>query len=274
LYHYTTADGLKGIVKSKTIWASDYRFVNDATEFSYGLSIFDQTLQRLLKQHPSGVTDTNLSNAIKTIENFRTAIPDFSLLIASFCEHGDLLSQWRGYNGALGYAVGINADWLNQNAEAQGFRLVPACYKPELQEKAIADKIGVLTGMIKKEVRPNPIWEAVHDWWPVMLKTIAAIKNEHFVEECEHRLVQANHGWPRGICTRSTRSGLIPYLPVRLDAKIIDHVSFHPKNVGIERIVVGPGLPDEQKIAVDALLASQHMRVEIQKSDVPYIPRG
>jgi hypothetical protein len=59
---------------------------------------------------------------------------------------------------------------------------------------------------------------------------------------------------------------------MKLDAKLIDHGSFHPNNVGIQRIVVGPGLPKQQTIAVDALLASQHMRLEIHKSNIPYIP--
>jgi hypothetical protein len=266
LYHYTTIEGLKGIIHSKSIWASDYRFANDATEFSYGLAFFEQAIERLRSQHPLH------SDVIDVIGQFRKAIPEFSLLIASFCEHGDLLSQWRGYNGAIGYAVGVDADWLNQNAEAQGFRLVPVCYKREDQEKMIADKIGLLMTLIKEEGGPNPIWEAVNKWWPIMLLTIAAIKNEHFNEEREYRLVQAGHGWPLGICTRSTRSGLVPYLPMKLDAKLIDHVSFHPNNVGIQRIVVGPGLPKQQTIAVDALLASQHMRLEIQKSNIPYIP--
>ena len=42
LYHYTTAEGLRGIIEDKAIWASDYRFLNDATEFEYGMSLFDK----------------------------------------------------------------------------------------------------------------------------------------------------------------------------------------------------------------------------------------
>src|ERR1700745_2358870 len=33
LYHYTTQAGLLGILTSKSIWASEIRFLNDATEF-------------------------------------------------------------------------------------------------------------------------------------------------------------------------------------------------------------------------------------------------
>ena len=39
LYHYTDAKGLEGIITKKVIWASDYRFLNDANELNYGLMI-------------------------------------------------------------------------------------------------------------------------------------------------------------------------------------------------------------------------------------------
>jgi hypothetical protein len=44
-YHYTTSAGIHGILKTKSFWATDYRFLNDATEFHYGLEIFDRILQ-------------------------------------------------------------------------------------------------------------------------------------------------------------------------------------------------------------------------------------
>jgi hypothetical protein len=84
-------------------------------------------------------------------------------------------------------------------------------------------------------------------------------------------LVKAKSDWEEGISTRVVQSGLVPYLPMKLDEKIIPHAS-HPRNVGIERIIVGPGLLDQQKVAVHALLASQHMRLEIEKSNIPYVP--
>lgn len=35
LFHYTTAAGLLGILKSAKLWATDLRFLNDAQEFIY-----------------------------------------------------------------------------------------------------------------------------------------------------------------------------------------------------------------------------------------------
>lgn len=68
----------------------------------------------------------------------------------------------------------------------------------------------------------------------------------------------------------TTNRGLVPYFPVKLDAKIIENPMFHLRNFGMERII-GPALDVSQRAAVDALLASRHMRIEIVKSAIPYV---
>jgi hypothetical protein len=268
LYHYTTAEGLQGIIKDKSIWASDYRFLSDTAEFHYGLKIFQDIFGRFAKQLPTDVVEV-----IENLKKHYFAAPDFpfSMLIASFCECGDLLSQWRGYNGAIGYAIGFKFDWLQRNADAQGFQLVQARYEPEEQQQTIVGAFNLLKESLKERAEQNPSSETVKEWWPLMLVRIAALKDKHFKEEKEWRLVKAKSDWEKGIFTRVVQSGLVPYLPMKLNKKIIRNAS-HPKNVGIERIIVGPGLLDQQKVAVHALLASQEMRLEIEKSRIPYLP--
>ena len=34
LYHYTTMDGLKGIIASKSLWATKIQYLNDASELA------------------------------------------------------------------------------------------------------------------------------------------------------------------------------------------------------------------------------------------------
>ena len=53
LYHYTTAHGLRCIVESKSIWASDFRFLNDASEFQHGRSIFEKIFREMHQTLPS-----------------------------------------------------------------------------------------------------------------------------------------------------------------------------------------------------------------------------
>jgi hypothetical protein len=40
-----------------------------------------------------------------------------------------------------------------------------------------------------------------------------------------------------------------------------------------DRLIVVPALANQQLAAVDALLASYHMRLTIQKSAIPYLPK-
>ena len=128
LYHYTTAIGLQGIIQDRAIWASDYRFTNDAKEFLHGLEIFQEVLK---SYRPT----PRMSEIVDIIRDYKPRL-DFCVLLASFCIDPDLLSQWRGYNGGAGYALGIDGDWLEQNAQKQGFHLVPVSYVPE--EKRVA----------------------------------------------------------------------------------------------------------------------------------------
>jgi hypothetical protein len=39
LFHYTSATGLRGILQSLSLWASDLRFLNDAQEAIYALDL-------------------------------------------------------------------------------------------------------------------------------------------------------------------------------------------------------------------------------------------
>ncbi len=48
LYHYTTAEGLKGIIESDKIWATNYRYVNDLTEIFYSDEILREEILRKL----------------------------------------------------------------------------------------------------------------------------------------------------------------------------------------------------------------------------------
>ena len=42
LYHYTTPEGLKGILQSGKLWATEVRYMNDASELDYALEFARQ----------------------------------------------------------------------------------------------------------------------------------------------------------------------------------------------------------------------------------------
>lgn len=107
LYHYTSATGLTGILESQSLWASDVRFMNDASEFVYASDLIKQTVREVLDP----IADERLRPLIQGMDNFATAFEIGFLrpFCACLCEEGDLLSQWRGYTrDALGYSLGLD----------------------------------------------------------------------------------------------------------------------------------------------------------------------
>lgn len=145
LYHYTTAVGLEGILRTQQLRATNIGFLNDAEEHT---GYFDRRLPLLLenivrkiitdvKKAPNG--QSRIDNwggeekAFSEAEQLRKNIRDVTLnfnnpYIASFCPpskfpNNGLLSQWRGYGLDGGYAVVFDTKALEQllSREAENF---------------------------------------------------------------------------------------------------------------------------------------------------------
>lgn len=266
LYHYTSAAGLKGIVESASIWASEYRFLNDSTEFTYGLTEFKKLYRRSAKQIEGA---DKVLGAL--IEAYVEAIDiGYSVFIASFSLEGDLLSQWRGYNGGKGFSVGFDGGWINACAEANGFRLAPVCYEPSEHSQVLRDKISLLEKLAEEREREFvAAQELARKWWNLTLATIAVIKNRHFREEREYRLIKVVPTWPADTKTRVADVGLVPYVECPLD-KAGGGLSNFCK-LGINEVLVGPALHNRQIAATQALAGSNGLEPNVRKSQIPFV---
>ncbi len=49
LYHYTTAEGFRGIIESQELWATSIYHLNDWTEFEHGRDAFIEGAKVLMK---------------------------------------------------------------------------------------------------------------------------------------------------------------------------------------------------------------------------------
>jgi len=137
LWHYTTLDGLKGILSDKTLWATHYRYLNDSSEFLYSQSIIQQVaLPRVVsiianecEKNPDAQRIAEANGGIQNLAKIETdetiseiifpALLESSSLsqipfVLSFCKvpkndmflnKNGLLSQWRGYGKNGGYAI-------------------------------------------------------------------------------------------------------------------------------------------------------------------------
>ena len=138
LWHYTTAQGLHGILTSQQLWATNIFYLNDAEEFT---GFFDRKLLHLLKEGvqdgiaearktKKGVSaieaeggslalEKNLPNELLT--TLRAATLSLPAYVTSFCytpsepdSEDGLLSQWRGYGKDGGYAIIFDTQGLDE----------------------------------------------------------------------------------------------------------------------------------------------------------------
>ena len=103
LYHYTNAEGMKGILETKKIWATQYQYVNDSSELVYGRQLARDIIGMDYKAYNHVIIKKMLETLLEHIDSEALQTQSF---IACFCEVPDLLSQWRGYSGkGTGYAI-------------------------------------------------------------------------------------------------------------------------------------------------------------------------
>ena len=111
LYHYTTLEGLKGILETQTLWATHFEFLNDSSE----LKVFKEKFLNVLREDPRIRTD--FESLIKSLQK---VIEKEEIYITSFChepkdpytQKNGLLSQWRGYGCCGAAAIAFNKEIL------------------------------------------------------------------------------------------------------------------------------------------------------------------
>ena len=108
LHHYTDAFGVQGIVTSNSLWATATQFSNDLSEIEYAVSIAVELIEKTWgKKKRLGPWEKVLAEHL--VRLFHTPLHSFGQpFIVSFCEDGDLLSQWRAYGAMSGFSLAFS----------------------------------------------------------------------------------------------------------------------------------------------------------------------
>lgn len=141
LYHYTTPEGLRGIIKDMGIWATSIFFLNDSAEWYLGMRRFAKRLKdRINTRGDHSILDLCLG-AVKSAvlgEQRGGLAPErnLAMYVCSFSTKPNRLSQWRAYCPKGGFAIGFLKSELKPIVEDQGFTLehvytVPTRRTPE-----------------------------------------------------------------------------------------------------------------------------------------------
>lgn len=203
LYHYTSVEGLKGIIDNRSLWATNYRYLNDSAEIKD--MFYSMTEMKIYKEGPlSGVSaDELMEKAFRNIE-----IPNH--VVTSFSEQSDDLSMWGRYgNNDKGIAIGFD------NISADNWKPQEDMQKPYfgrcIYDRKTKDKL--LTRLFKTCTEPI---EIITLW----TKICAFFKNDSFSGEKEWRLVaDCNFKAKKGAGKPSFRvanNRLIPYFNMEM----------------------------------------------------------
>ncbi len=177
LHHYTNAAGLQGILKSKSLWASDWNFLNDRSELVYSHNLIRDYL---LSQ--SGPVAAALLHGSPPLDE------KAQIYFTSFCAQSDLLSQWRGYSRLQdGYSMAFRFSSLRAT---KNVILTQVLYEPRHQEETLGNLVGAIADVFSRIDLPEDqtmqlIKLAVDLVWALPFR----LKDRSFEGEREWRLV-------------------------------------------------------------------------------------
>lgn len=273
LYHYTSIGSLQEIVKTRSIWATEIRYLNDAKEVIHTLDMF---LSVMRTKHESSNEITR--EFLRQLERWlRHRLVDGHLVFAvSLSEHGNLLSQWRAYSPVgKGVSAGFDRHIFRITALRQGYRLGKCLYDDEIQKRVIQDifwqieKVIIERGPendVGKRASSNSYHGIFEEFEDDLLMCAALLKHPAFREEAEWRAVSSvvKRYAPSDIQYREGRFCLVPYRQLSL-------VSEKSEEMPFKEVFVGPTPSTEQSIKSLGMFLSNHgLNPRVTNSLIPY----
>jgi hypothetical protein len=277
LFHYTNAAGMRGILDSSRLWATNYRFLNDASEVSYAMTMFTSVVQEQLANCDSAVVAEFLDRTLRTANAFDEM---FDCYVACFCERDDLLNQWRVYAEAGGgYALGFASRQIGLRTgelhPAQDFMLRKVVYNEKLQRQLLSEVLSLAAETLRDATKGvsvsdanNLIARCCQFVRAEAADYIICFKHPAFSVEEEWRLCHiVGPGEDSHVLFREGAYGLTPY--VSLDPSPMAGV--HRDRLPLARITHGPvSDPTNVRFALQKLLRTKgYAFAEVSGSMLP-----
>lgn len=283
LWHYTSGEGLIGIIESGVLWATHVGCVNDSTELRYSntilLNVFKERQGRSMMS-PITTPAPELLLFEKVISALSVdATPVSEWFIACLSEDGDDLAQWRAYGGGEGgYAIGFDVNFLHQALIQDGASWGPVCYNTDLQRQIAESVVDAtvrfyLEGLsTRSDVSPDAWANAFLPVWRNHVAQIAPIaKHPAFQAEREWRIIRGFRGTADGerLKFQQRQSMLRRHLPLELRTHLTEDL------LPICAVRGGPSRHKEiSRVSVGDLLRSKRYPQQVYNnvlvSEVPF----
>lgn len=304
LYHYTTADGLKGIIEENEIWATSAYYMNDSAEILYGYRALHLALEGWLKEKnlPGDSIARDLAESFlrhlgqdALQRNILTPI-----YLTCFCEDANLLSQWRAYGSSGGYNIGFKVPMegivygIKPEPRVYTARCVRVDYDRDRQLRRVRHLLDFLLPILDEPKVAESI-RTIDPASPLGLSQLQGTIQEILIEEClgykdpafaverEWRFVvrsraHLKQGTDDGDHTnlpihfRTARGQLIPFIKFKPD-NAPTPIMGDGKQLPIVVVTCGPGGDRiSAGMAIRALLDGRQFRtVRVDHSEIPLV---
>ena len=275
VWHYTTGDGLLGILKTGQIFSTQLACLNDQTELNYGIDLFRSTLLNLRNERPElRDADTELIFRHAEESALLDVVPESPFYVACFSRHDDDLSQWRAYgSGENGYAIGFYTEHLKlPNLIFGKVNYLRELHEQLMREIAVEFINFFKAGIVNRRSLTTEIWlsEFLPAWEVALGRVSPMMKHQAFRQEKEFRCIRRFKRYEGNLVELRQKGTLLArHLPLGFRSPNPAGV----RKLPISHVIVGPCRhPKVSKASVEALLRKEGYgdQVAVCDSRVPF----
>lgn len=140
-YHYTSSQGLLGILSEHTLRFSDASFMNDGSESFWGAGMVNSVIDEMLENKPP--EEKNAGNSLKL--QVKRALEEFQPVIFCMSQRNDMLTQWRDYgNDVVPYCIELDGRSILMADSSFPAYILRVVYDPDLQLKLIRQLLELI----------------------------------------------------------------------------------------------------------------------------------
>lgn len=310
LFHYTNAVGLDGILRSQTLRATHYGYLNDVEEIRHFLkNKLPKVFESVFLNHGDVKEEAlQLANKVakslseKLLNSSTTSEPLAEPYITSFCTpyesdsrvgtHG-LLSQWRGYGKDGGFALVFETAPLSQlltefaesyenSGELFAGNIVYSSDSNQAFSEEFAKDLTVMKTFLSVQLRNGEDDKSLGEIYSAIMRCACRYKHWGFKEENEVRVIFIPNN--REVCEYARTEGItIREVPRKQFIRggtnvpfvdLLEGITSSNRSLPIQRVIVGPCAEQERDRrvrAVEILLHEHHVKANVTASEIPYV---
>ncbi len=275
LTHYTTLDGLLGIVNNNGFWLSDHRFLNDEEEFENGRNLAIKILGKLISTNRYVLFRKILELVLFDLKN-HAEMPYF---ICSFSTKKDCLDLWKWYSKSeIGISIVLDTKF---DAPESHFGMIPivmtskVVYNDRTKCKIILNDIRNFYKEFiidfendqKRVEREDLVWSSA--LMNQLIFNFINFKHAEFESESELRIVvSAYRKEEYNLCLHHrVKDKIIPYIDIGELYK-----KYNLGQLPIKEIIISPNCKEEivKKSLEEYLKSKSYNDVRVSFSKIPF----